>query len=801
MRSYGPTCSATPPPATVAIADAALATAPFRAGQRVTLSVALEASAARVDYGVEFMLFPVAPEGAQVEGVSFGSTMFPVVGAGASTMMIETELPLDLAPGDYLLAVHEYPDGELVDSTQGNLSIAAAVRHPVLDITSYAQDEGLAAFLVDAAGVIASPDVHLDNPFSGTIEIASWTWAATRVPVRASLEWSGGSVPLSLWDSSLGRYVDTLFVTLDADKPASFGLELAMTEAEAAALRPSVPPQAAIPGTVVITVNQDRSVEEGPCGDPDLGPSTCVHSVRVPSMISIPAAEPAQGGTVPQSALFTPRTSREAGLSIAPFGMSALGDPVKYQSSKVSYGKSYAKSLGDPKKFSATLTFSGSASLWQDGFASSAQAGLPLSIFGHAVNFLGATATAKAPVDLPAYANYQFNVAGITVVAAEKSLPEIRLALPKLSVAKELGYSTTIMVGPVPVALAVGARGEMGVDWYFTLSAAIGAKKSASLQMSVDPFARLAGYGSAGVGFSFKGYGFSAGLELKLTVMNLTLDTGATGSLEILDVGYGPYLWASLSEDMSLTLADMLKGGFGLYASYPAIKFCKAWGVKFPCGFKQKHNSKSLFTSSGFKYGPLSILHMGQNGLGIKMPCTVQTSCQAAGATCGTIPDGCGGALACPTCGSGSTCTENHCVLSCGQGLTACPGANPTYCANLAVDASNCGACGVVCTHGTWCANGACQASCTPRTCADSMAAGQCAINQDDGCGGNLTCGCLDAMVRPVHWPVHRRLRGVRRWILLVHRLQRCGLQRLRPPVWRGAGMLQLRKLRRLRSE
>jgi MYXO-CTERM domain-containing protein len=40
------------------------------------------------------------------------------------------------------------------------------------------------------------------------------------------------------------------------------------------------------------------------------------------------------------------------------------------------------------------------------------------------------------------------------------------------------------------------------------------------------------------------------------------------------------------------------------------------------------------------------------------------TTCAAQSADCGTIPDGCGGTLTCPTCATGTTCAANKCVAN-----------------------------------------------------------------------------------------------------------------------------------------
>ena len=76
-------------------------------------------------------------------------------------------------------------------------------------------------------------------------------------------------------------------------------------------------------------------------------------------------------------------------------------------------------------------------------------------------------------------------------------------------------------------------------------------------------------------------------------------------------------------------------------------------------------------------------------------PSCTPTTCAAAGATCGTVSDGCGGSLACGTCASGQSCTSNTCT-----------------------------------------------AGCAPTTCA---AQGKGCGGISDGCGGTLACGTCSA--------------------------------------------------------
>ncbi|GEJ58776.1 Ig-like domain-containing protein [Anaeromyxobacter diazotrophicus] len=115
-------------------------------------------------------------------------------------------------------------------------------------------------------------------------------------------------------------------------------------------------------------------------------------------------------------------------------------------------------------------------------------------------------------------------------------------------------------------------------------------------------------------------------------------------------------------------------------------------------------------------------------------PCT-PTTCAAAGKTCGAIPDGCGGTLACGSCAAGETCTANVCGVcapaTCGS-LGASCGAASDGCGGTL----QCGTCGA----GQACVSGACV--CTPTTCA---AQGKTCGTLPDGCGGTLSCGSCGA--------------------------------------------------------
>jgi hypothetical protein len=112
---------------------------------------------------------------------------------------------------------------------------------------------------------------------------------------------------------------------------------------------------------------------------------------------------------------------------------------------------------------------------------------------------------------------------------------------------------------------------------------------------------------------------------------------------------------------------------------------------------------------------------------GGQYPATVTTTVCATtcppGLVCGSVPDGCGGAVQCGTCPTGEACTAQNtcCTPTCAPG--AC-GVAPA-CAGFVF----CGSCptGEVCTSQHMC--------CTP-----GCAAGACGL-APDGCGGTINCG------------------------------------------------------------
>jgi len=121
----------------------------------------------------------------------------------------------------------------------------------------------------------------------------------------------------------------------------------------------------------------------------------------------------------------------------------------------------------------------------------------------------------------------------------------------------------------------------------------------------------------------------------------------------------------------------------------------------------------------------------------VSSACAPKT-CADVGAQCGSVGDGCGKTLSCGTCGTGATCTANKCVVT-GGTCTAktCAGVG-AQCGSVSDGCGKMLSCGT-CAGGQTCTANKCVTStCTPKTCATAGA--ECGT-ASDGCGGTISCG------------------------------------------------------------
>jgi hypothetical protein len=115
--------------------------------------------------------------------------------------------------------------------------------------------------------------------------------------------------------------------------------------------------------------------------------------------------------------------------------------------------------------------------------------------------------------------------------------------------------------------------------------------------------------------------------------------------------------------------------------------------------------------------------------------CKAQT-CASAGASCGTISDGCGGTVDCGGCPTGEACGVGAAPNQCGCGPLVCPANSCGNITDACGDSISCGGCaaGLTCQRNR-CTT--CQPQCGGKKCGATNGCGGTCVGS---CGGKLTC-------------------------------------------------------------
>jgi hypothetical protein len=156
----------------------------------------------------------------------------------------------------------------------------------------------------------------------------------------------------------------------------------------------------------------------------------------------------------------------------------------------------------------------------------------------------------------------------------------------------DFSASTTIMVGPIPLDLKIGAHGSAGLQYSMKLT-------PMSVSLSGGPTVNASVYGQAGVDLVVA----SAGVNVSMTLVNWKMNFSADAGLGWL---FGFYVYDDIYADSNL---NMLSGSAGLYANvtYPC------WSIPPWC---TSGYSDNLFSWSGLKYN--SVLFNDRNIVALK---------------------------------------------------------------------------------------------------------------------------------------------------------------------------------------
>ena len=704
VLTYGSACTAPPepppPPSDIAITSAAISAdgAIIRPGQTVPLTYTLQTSAAYADFSAEFVLFPVQVPGndSPVTGVSLGGARLATVPAGSSQYSVWVPIPSGAPPGTYNLYGHRYPDGEFWQGTDV-YTIQAEPVLPSFDLPSYRA--GSVQMFIDQDSTVDPNNPTLYRPLdhSGMLGIVSRSQGATQVPVRAYLYWPNTQSPpqpLQIWDYSNQTYVSTLLVNgLKADQSQTLLLDLALPEATAQQLRAVIPVQTPTDTQILITINESPGVPEAPC--PSDMQDNCRHQIQVPVTLFLPP---------PDSSAPAPMMH-----ALAASASAASSSPLTYQ-------YDWSKGAGN-EYFYAGIHFHADAQLSKDGLNTTVQGWVPVQIPKFSADVIRADFAISAPIGGTATASGSVSFGCTSVGCLD---PHTVFSAPGTFSSHQTYSIASVSMDMVIVFVPVS--GTISVDVVVDLSGTIDATSGTDgASLTFTPSLKPSLVGSASFAAGLPGI-LDAGAEGTVQLVGATLGATINGVCSVDREGKWDVVTGSLDETMTVS-GEMLNGGVDLYVEYPNFKWCKAWGIPYPCGFQISRPKVDLCSWGGIPLGPWTLYDKHQKGFEINKTC--YPTCAAG--VCGTVDDGCGGTVDCGGCSDSEHSCVNHlcqCSVTCEALGWAC-GTGTTTCTS----GLNCSAC----PAGQYCNNHVC-ADCPPGAKPPNYGA------VCGSCGGTIQC-------------------------------------------------------------
>jgi hypothetical protein len=163
----------------------------------------------------------------------------------------------------------------------------------------------------------------------------------------------------------------------------------------------------------------------------------------------------------------------------------------------------------------------------------------------------------------------------IQATASARWVKEERTAL---GFRREVGYSQTFMIGPIPVAVKIGTRAGMGLGYKIGL-------ETTQIIAEITPRTFAEGFAEAGIGVA----GFlSAGAGASLTILDLSLPLSGSSGFRFDEVGY-PFLRLDIGAKVRIVYLD---GRVYAYVEYPVPD----WGLP---PWEIKKDSLTIFSWQG----------------------------------------------------------------------------------------------------------------------------------------------------------------------------------------------------------
>jgi hypothetical protein len=484
-------------------------------------------------------------------------------------------LPGDVPAGDYQLIGYVDPDGQVAASTRDRVAftdgvrVGGAVDTPNLVVEAFTAADDVLLVALDPAAPAAE--------LSGTAQVVAYGAPAEGAGLTACLRVDAWSCePLEIWRSADQAFGPALTLgRLEAGVPVSVQLDVRLTAAARSELVARHAFTEPTDGRIEVTVNGDQRIAE-------LGAEVSA----APVFRALWLGEPAAGSAPP--APLDNTVVRPVTLYRAP----AVGCTGSGLSWGLAYGKTFSNS-----RFGAGIALDAAARLGWNGIFTTLGTSAPITLFGTTDDLFNGRAEGSLPMpragDAYAFAYLKF----MGYMMYEKNLSGMAVDISLLEKSWEKEWSKEAgpyWISVVPVMVEAGASATLGLDGTLHLEAT---NSDNSATVSVVPSAGVEAFGDAGVGI----WGFSAGVRADLSLVKDEFTPAITAAATYLPDFPAPV--TGVSAQLSISVINTLSGPdgtFGLYAKWTTVRWCKAWGVPYPCGTDKHEGTYPLVSWAPF---------------------------------------------------------------------------------------------------------------------------------------------------------------------------------------------------------
>ncbi len=241
------------------------------------------------------------------------------------------------------------------------------------------------------------------------------------------------------------------------------------------------------------------------------------------------------------------------------------------------------------KVFNLGLALNAGASLDERGAIASGHVGLPVKLFGKERDMLSfdAFAQVKPVKDAPTESQFNLDVKVLGQTLYSRSAEDVNYTYEKVwSVSRTVKVKSKVFVGPVPIDVIAGATAEVG----FRATAYI---DPGLMRLTAGPFADASAFAEASINAVIA----KGGVRGSLTLISEEFVTAAQADLS---QPSGTELQGTVTFDVSNHLQGP-KGRIWLFLDRKVPKWCKKFGVKYPCGLRTKTKTKTLVRFNTFQ--------------------------------------------------------------------------------------------------------------------------------------------------------------------------------------------------------